>query len=196
MFVVKYTWFDIAGKIIAQLPKNYTKIFREVHKYLLKVEKELFKTQGASGASGKWADYSSEPKYAKFKKAKTGRLTPILTWRRKSLLKNSLTIKKDPNHVFKNGKYEMIFGTSVKYAKDIANGGTNNFGEQMPARPIISLTEDNRETVRSIIQAYIELNSLKGFRTRIKRGGAKGKPKSKESGRRKNRGLRASGVRI
>lgn len=126
---------------------------------------EVYAEQGdPTGTS--WADYSSEPKYARYKAAilskytsssyldddgdpdpsqlPTDRNAPggLMRWEGQERLWPSLSRRNHSDHVeyVDTTTYRAVYGTSVPYAGRLAQfGGTGPFGEPYPKRPILTM---------------------------------------------------------
>jgi phage gpG-like protein len=111
----------------------------EVHRYMLEVEKELFDSEGSSGAHGAWEGKQE-------RKGNEG--TPILQL--SGDLMRSLTEADDPHHMFFVTPTGMGMGTDLPYAEDHQRGT-----ERMPQRRIVDFTPQNREVILGIISSWI-----------------------------------------
>ena len=103
---------------------------------------QAFKTEGASGASGKWAALSDNPPghgYASQKLAKYGN-QPILV--ATGALRDSLTKPRHKNMIFQVDANGILLGSTIPYFKYHQLGTT-----KMPKRPPISLTKDQIQRI-------------------------------------------------
>ncbi len=107
--------------------------WNEVQQEFYRIEKQAFASEGTSGESGKWSALS--PRYAVVKFKRWGAV-PILT--ASGTLRDSLTSETSGSIVRKE-KDELTVGSSVPYGRYHQSGTS-----KMPARPPISLTENNR----------------------------------------------------
>lgn len=107
-------------------------------------EERLFESEGASGASGKWAPLSRA--YAKYKAQHWPGL-PIL--QREQDLVESLTNPDAPDAVFRAEKFELTIGTRDEKAH------AHHRGIGVPRRPVISLNERNKRDMQKSIQAQL-----------------------------------------
>lgn len=129
--------------------------FNNVGDYLAAVNKRHFDTEGESGASGKWAPLS--PKYAAWKeKHYPGK--PIL--RRTDALYKGLTER--PMAVESITATTAVFGTDRFYAAIHQRGGW--VSGWPPERPVIALTQADKDVIVKILQQAIVYNerALKG----------------------------------
>jgi phage gpG-like protein len=112
------------------------------------IENEQFLTEGASGASGKWAPLS--PAYKLFKEREFPGKTIL---RREDALYESMTGPDALDSVLRPEKEELLIGSAVPYAL---------FHQK--SRPIISLTEEQkRRFMKSIQQRLVEFTRSTGF---------------------------------
>lgn len=118
------------------------------------IEEQQFRSEGAAGASGKWAPLSLS--YARFK-ARAFPGAPIL--QRERSLYESLTSPDAPDSVFRVSQSEIVIGTKSPYARAHQSGGG-----RLPARPPISFTERDRRRLQKAIQAQlVKLTRDAGF---------------------------------
>jgi phage gpG-like protein len=112
------------------------------------IENEQFLTEGASGASGKWAPLS--PAYKLFKEREFPGKTIL---RREDALYESITGPDALDSVLRPEKEELLIGSALPYAL---------FHQK--SRPIISLTEEQkRRFIKSIQQRLVEFTRSTGF---------------------------------
>jgi len=110
---------------------DLTPLWPEIRDEFFAVEQELFATEGGSGAGGGWEPLS--PAYAAWKAAAFG--TPIEV--RTGALMASLA---GSGADVSMGPDSMTIGTLLSYA------GYQQFGtSRMPARPVIDITESDRD---------------------------------------------------
>lgn len=133
---------------------DFRNIWPNVAREFYAIEREQFQSQGAHGASGRWAPLS--PAYAKYKAiAFPGQ--PIL--RADNLLFESMTSPDALDSIFRMDDRELTIGTQREGATAHQRGRG-----RMPARPIISLTEsDKRRIQKSIQRGLIEFTRRAGF---------------------------------
>lgn len=118
-------------------------LWPEVIREFYLIETEQFESEGAAGASGKWAALSDV--YAKYKEvAHPGQ--PIL--RADDNLYQSLTDPEAVGAVLRPEADSLTIGTSVPYATAHQRGT-----RRMPARPPISLAEAQKRRLQKSIQA-------------------------------------------
>lgn len=124
------------------------------------IEREQFDSEGAAGASGKWAALS--PAYKKWKEIHfPGQ--PIL--RLTNALAESLTDLEASDAIFRPSADELVIGTKVPYATAHQRG--SGF---MPARPPISLNEAQKRRIQKAIQrGLVEFTRRAGFEVQEER---------------------------
>lgn len=123
------------------------------------IEEGQFASEGAKGASGKWAAVS--PAYKKWKEIHyPGQ--PIL--KLTNALYESLTDPEAPDAVFRAELLELVLGTKVPYAR------AHQFGTaKIPARPSISLTANDKRIFQKAIQSgLVQLTRSLGFQVNEK----------------------------
>lgn len=130
--------------------------YEAMHEYLKNVERELFESEGASGAHGAW-----EPLKATDEPAH-----PILQATRN--LMNSLVDESHPDHEFIMTPDGFAMGTRVPYAEEHQMGT-----QHVPQRRVVDLTVENRAALVMILDEYIFRAGLRpagggvfGFRVR------------------------------
>lgn len=133
---------------------DFRNIWPRVAQEFYTIEVQQFQSQGAHGASGRWAALS--PAYAKYKAiAFPGQ--PIL--RATTGLFESMTSPDALDSIFRMDAQEMTIGTQREGATAHQRGSG-----RMPARPIISLTEaDKRRMQKAIQKGLVEFTRRAGF---------------------------------
>lgn len=118
------------------------------------IEREQFDSEGAAGASGKWAALS--PAYKKWKEANyPGQ--PIM--RLENPLFESLTDPEALDAIFRPGADELVIGTKLPYAR-----------RQHRTRPLISMTEQQKRRIQKAIQrGLVEFTRRAGFEVQEER---------------------------
>lgn len=117
-------------------------------------EERLFQSEGASGASGKWAALSKA--YARFK-ARNFPGKSIL--KREDTLYESLTNPEAPDAVYRATQDEIVMGT--RDPKALAHHRGRG---RLPARPVVSLTESDKRLMQKSIQAdLVRFTRQQGF---------------------------------
>lgn len=120
---------------------------------LAEIARRQFETGGAY--LGKpWADYSSEPKYAAYKKAIGADMRP-LRWQpgKREIIAPALSNTSDANRFFSQSADGVQLGVKgVPYLQRIQEGGVNQFGERFPARPILPDSQVMRSVLRQRLQ--------------------------------------------
>lgn len=124
---------------------DFRQVFRGVPNVFYAIEAKQFGTQGGSGASGKWAALS--PAYAKYK-AKAFPGMPIL--QATTSLVDAMTSPDAPDSIFRMDANELVLGTQREGATAHQRGSG-----KMPARPIISFTEEDKRQITKAIQAEL-----------------------------------------
>lgn len=118
-------------------------LWPEVIREFYLIEAEQFDSEGAAGASGKWAPLSDT--YAKYKQVAYPD-KPIL--RADDDLFESLTDPEAAGAILQPEQDQLTIGTSVPYAIYHQRGTS-----RMPARPPISLAEAQKRRLQKAIQA-------------------------------------------
>lgn len=123
------------------------RIFRDVVlEWVLEFVERQFDTEGAHGATGRWEDYSGEPKYRGYKAAIVGHLD-LLRWEKGGQYEQlypSLTETSHPQNVTEITETQFSFGTKVPHASDVARHTEGPFGEPSPAREILAIGSDQQ----------------------------------------------------
>lgn len=119
-----------------------------------RAEHEQFESQGARGASGRWAALS--PAYAKYKAQRWPGKTILM---REDNLRNSLTSRDALDAIYIVDQDELILGTQVEYA-NVHHRGRG----RLPARPVISLSDEQKRRMQKAIQRQlVEFTRRAGF---------------------------------
>lgn len=146
---------DRAFNRIDQIISDFRSIWPNVAKEFYAIEAGQFGSEGAKGASGKWSPLS--PAYKKWKESHFPG-EPLL--RLAHPLVESLTSPDAPGSIFRLEADQMTLGSKVEYATAHQRGGGN-----LPARPPISLTEeDKRKLQKSIQSGLVRFTRQAGFR--------------------------------
>lgn len=133
--------FNRVENFIADMRQFAPGISREFYA----IETTQFKSEGAHGASGKWAALSLV--YAKFKaKAFPGQPTLKAT----NSLYESMTSPDALDSIFRVDERGIVLGTQREGATAHQRGS-----KRMPARPIISFVNDDRRRIQKAIQAEL-----------------------------------------
>lgn len=133
---------------------DFRNIWPRVAQEFYAIEEEQFASEGAHGASGKWAPLS--PAYKRWKEIHFPG-EPIL--KLEHFLYPSLTRADAPDSIFRMDAQEMTLGSRTPYATAHQRGTG-----RMPARPPISLTEaDKRRIQKSIQRGLVEFTRRAGF---------------------------------
>ncbi len=119
-------------------------IWPAVAEVFYKAERDQFDTEGAAGASGKWAPLSQA--YKKYKEQHFPG-EPIL--QREHSLVESLTSAEGLDSIFRPEPDELVIGSKAPYA--LAHQRPKA-GSKLPARPPISLTETQKREMQKAIQ--------------------------------------------
>lgn len=152
--------FSRAFNRLEQGIDDFRSIWPNVAKEFYAIEHEQFASEGAHGASGKWAPLS--PAYRKWKETHfPGQ--PILKLTHS--LYESLTSPDAPASIFRIERDEMTLGSRVEYATAHQRGSG-----RMPARPPISLTEDDKRRLQKAIQVgLVQFTRRAGFQVEERR---------------------------
>lgn len=112
------------------------------------IEREQFESEGAAGASGKWAALS--PAYKRWKE----RNHPgQLIMRLENPLFESLTDPEALDAIFRPSADELVMGSKLPYAR-----------RQHTTRPLISMTEQQKRRIQKAIQrGLVEFTRRAGF---------------------------------
>lgn len=133
---------------------DFRSIWPEVTKVFYRIETEQFESEGGSGASGKWAALSKA--YAKYKAVKFPNQTIL---KATTSLFDSMTNPEAPGAIFRPAPTELTIGTSVPYGV-YHQRGTG----KMPARKVISLSEENKRAIQKAIQVgLVQFIRRQGF---------------------------------
>ena len=145
--------FDRAFNRLDQI-SDLRPIWGDVAEAFYEIEREQFGSQGAAGASGRWAPLSNL--YAKFKAVKFPGKTIL---RRTDSLFESLTGKESPGAIFRPSESELQLGSSVPYGVWHQRGTS-----KMPARKPISLNDDQKRRMQKAIQkGLVQFIRRQGF---------------------------------
>lgn len=183
---------DALDELAAKMPRahevltNFEKLAKKlVFPQIRSHVTEVYDTQGAA-TGHPWAAYDEEPKYAKFKAAVLGFTDSddnpdpsqlpvgdnqpggVMRWKEtdesEEWLYPSLTDESDPRHLRNVNGSTMVYGSSVPYAKRLAQeGGTNPFGEPYGPRHIFLMPEDKKSDFMKAIDAW--------YRAELKKAG-------------------------
>jgi phage gpG-like protein len=146
--------FNRAFNRIDQLISDFRSIWPNVAREFYAIEADQFGSEGAKGASGKWAPLS--PAYKKWKDTHFPG-EPLLRLHRP--LVESLTSPDALGSIYRLDADEMTLGSKVEYATAHQRGGGN-----LPARPPISFTtEDKRKLQKSIQSGLVRFTRQAGF---------------------------------
>lgn len=133
---------------------DFRSIWPAVAQEFYAIELEQFDSEGAAGASGKWAALS--PAYKRWKEIHfLGQ--PIM--RLENTLFESLTDPEALDAVFRSTRDELLMGTKTPYAR-----------RQHQMRPLISLTEQHKRRFQKAIQrGLVEFTRRAGFEVQEER---------------------------
>lgn len=130
---------------IEQYISDFRSVFPNVAKEFYGVVHEQFASEGAHGASGRWAPLS--PAYKVYKVYTARNFEPILKFSRS--LYDSMTSPDAPDAIFRMEPMELTIGTKDPKAMGHQRGVPKR---NLPARPIISLTNDDKRRLQKSIQ--------------------------------------------
>lgn len=141
---------------IEQHISDFRSIWPEVAREIFAINREQLDSEGAAGASGKYAALS--PAYQRFKAIQfPGQ--PIL--QASGDLYASLTDMEAPDAIFRPGKDELVIGSKVPYARAHQRG---NPSRNLPARPIFSFSEPQKRRIQKAIQrGLVQFTRQAGF---------------------------------
>lgn len=138
----------------------------KLHKWLLLRIKQQIESQGQAEGTPWPALEQSEPRWAKLKAALGADPRPLrwLPGERERLVP-SLINPRHPLHVWANRGGAQVFGTAVPYAERHQTGtGTNPYGEPIPKRPLVTLSERSRSRLAQLMAIYIARGDTRGNR--------------------------------
>lgn len=133
---------DRAFNRIEQYISDFRSVFPNVAKEFYAIEVQQFDSQGARGASGRWAPLSTA--YAKFKAVAFPGQTIL---KATTSLYDSMTNPDAPDAIYRVEPMMLTVGTKDPKAMGHQRGKRN-----LPARPIISLTNDDKRRITKSIQ--------------------------------------------
>lgn len=134
---------DRAFNRVNEYISDFRPIWPSVAEEFYTIEREQFASQGAKGSSGTWAPLS--PAYAKYK-AINFPGQPIL--QATSALYESMTSREAADSIFQPEADQLTIGSKAPYALAHQRGSKRN----LPARPIIALTEQDKRRIQKAIQ--------------------------------------------
>lgn len=141
---------------VDEFVSDFRSVWPNVAKEFYVIEHEQFESQGAHGASGKWAPLSAA--YAK-RKAVVFPGQPIL--RAFNSLYESMTSPDAGDSIYRPEALELTIGSKLPYALAHQRGSSKR---HLPARPIISLTEDDKRKIQKSIQSgLVQFTRRLGF---------------------------------
>jgi phage gpG-like protein len=145
---------DRAFNRVDQVISDFRSIWPNVAKEFYGIEQEQFASEGAHGASGKWAPLS--PAYKNWKETHFPG-EPIL--KREHSLYESLTSPDGLASVFRPERDQLTIGSNEPYATAHQRGG------RLPRRPPISLTGDDKRRITKAIQiGLVKFTRQAGFK--------------------------------
>lgn len=134
---------DRAFNRITEIVRDFRDIWPAVAQEFYEIESEQFASEGAHGASGKWTPLS--PAYRRWKEIHFPG-EPIL--RLYHPLVDSLTSPASGDSIIRFDPMELTIGSKAPYAL------AHQFGAgRMPARPPISLSDNDKRRLQKAIQA-------------------------------------------
>lgn len=135
--------------------RNLQDAWDAVIEAFFKLESNLFESEGATGASGKWTPL--DPLYYK-RKLNQGLAGKIL--QRTGTLKGSLTAR-GTNNSFAKSPQRLDISIDVMYGRYAQYGFTKRDGGSVPPRPPIDLTEDQKGALAEVVAMSIMKNIRK-----------------------------------
>lgn len=145
-------------KGIEKRVKGWRKTEPKLHRWLIRRQKDVFRTQGQSEGK-KWVGYNTKYKAYKQALVKAGyvRDMSLLRWTGgRERLYPSLTQPSHTMHVFRRVDGGFVFGTRLPYARRLQEGiGKNQFGEPIAARPFAVISEKNQARLAQLLLLYI-----------------------------------------
>lgn len=152
---------DRAFNRVTQMITDFRDIWPAVADAFYEIEREQFSSQGGKGASGKWAALS--PAYAVYK-AKAFPGQPIL--QATGSMVDSLTNKDALDAIFRADPMELTIGSKAPYALLHQTGAPRS---KLPARPPISLSENDKRKIQKAIQiGLVKFTREAGFQVEEK----------------------------
>jgi phage gpG-like protein len=140
---------------------DLTKIAPKIGRQFYKIERQLFSSQGATGASGKWTKLSDA---TLAQKRRSGQRTKIL--QAQGDLRASLT---GPNHgdsIRRVSSDVIELGTQRSYAKYHQSKKPRQKNargrDRLPRRPILDLTDEQKRGFRDTIREYVLTGNRSG----------------------------------
>ena len=124
--------------------QDLSPVWGEVRDEFWEIERELFDSEGSSGASGGWAPLS--PRYARWK---AQHYPGARIMHRHGVLEESLT-GPGSGSIVRMRPQELALGSSVRYA-GYHQRGTG----RMPARKVIDLAGASKTRIMKIIQRWL-----------------------------------------
>jgi phage gpG-like protein len=138
------TQLDRSFNRIERFISDFRSVWPNAAKEFYAIEEQQFGSEGSHGASGRWAPLSLA--YGKFKAiAFPGQ--PIL--KATTSLYESMTNPDAPDAIFRMEPNELTIGTKDPKALGHQRGVAKR---NLPARPIISLTNDDKRRIQKAIQ--------------------------------------------
>lgn len=132
--------FNRVDKIIS----DFRNVWPAITDIFYATEESLFQSEGATGASGKWAPLSQV--YKRMKEILyPGQ--PIL--RRENTLYESLTSPDGLDSIYRAERLSLTIGTKAPYAR------AHQHGLRVPKRPVISLTESDKRKMQKAVQVEL-----------------------------------------
>lgn len=136
----------------------------QIHRFMLRRSQELVESEGQE-IGARWPGLEvGEPKWAALKAALGADPRP-LRWQpgTRERLIPSLVNARHPLHVYGVRGQDIAFGTRVKYAARHHEGvGTNPFGERIPRRPLVGLSNKGRSRLAQLMAIYIVRGDARG----------------------------------
>ena len=124
-----------------------------IHPYLLRHARLQFESSGAHGGRP-WDPYTGEPRYRAMILAARGDLRVLRGRPGDEPLMESFVNPSHPNHRFSVDQGAVRFGSSLPFVGRIESGGQNQYGEVARPRPIMTMTDAQRDELSRLVGLY------------------------------------------
>ena len=138
--------FHLAFRNVAERIQDLRPSWPAVAKEFFEIEQDLFRSEGSSGASGRWAPLSRQYEEQKVREHGSFALfAGVLI--RTGAMSNALTRKGAAHQVYEEQADSLTIGTGLPYPRAHMKPWRNR-----PARPPIDLTDRDRERMRKVLR--------------------------------------------